>query len=119
MESGRGTTRTGLIPILRERAAARVENSSDFKLLRRDIEIYRKIRDRKIVPLNLEKRWKEYLDEKKLEDEQNKLLRLDNDESKKEKNTVRDLYLDETLNVMKDWITLNEKGFRAKSVGKK
>ena len=108
-----------LIPILRERAAARVENSSDFKLLRRDIEIYRKIRDRKIVPLNLEKRWKEYLDEKKLEDEQNKLLRLDNDESKKEKNTVRDLYLDETLNVMKDWITLNEKGFRAKSVGKK
>ena len=108
-----------LIPILRERAAARVENSSDFKRLRRDIEIYRKIRDRKIVPLNLEKRWKEYLDEKKLEDEQNKLLRLDNDESKKEKNTVRDLYLDETLNVMKDWITLNEKGFQAKAVGKK
>ena len=108
-----------LIPVLRERAGVRVENSSDFKMLRRDIETYRKIRDRKIVSLNLEKRWNDYLAEKKLEDEQNKLLRLDNDESKKEKNTVRDLYLDETLNVMKDWIDLNEKGTFVKNVGKK
>ena len=99
-----------LIPILRERAMARVEESPDFKLLRRDIDIFRRIRDRKTVPLNLEVRWKEYLAEKKLEDEQDKLLRLNSDDVRKKKNTARDLYLDETLNVMGDWIDLNAKG---------
>ena len=98
-----------LIPVLRERANVRVENSPDFKLLRRDIDIYRKIRDRKTVSLNLEKRWKEYLAEKKLEDEQQKLLRLNDNEDRKTKNTAKDLYLDETLNVMKDWIELDSK----------
>ena len=108
-----------LIPILRERADARVENSSDFKLLRRDIDIYRKIRDRKTVPLNLEKRWEEYLAEKKLEEEQNKLLRLDSDAERKEKSMVKDLYLDETLNVMRDWIELNDRGIFTQSAGRK
>ena len=51
-------------------------------------------------------RWDEYLAEKKLEDEQNKLIRLKSDEPGKEKNTVKDLYLDETLNVMRDWIDM-------------
>lgn len=102
-----------LIPILRERANVRVENSPDFQMLRRDIDIYRRLRDRKTVSLNLEKRWKEYLAEKKLEDEQQKLLRLNADEDRKAKNTARDLYLDETLNVMKDWIELDAKGVLA------
>lgn len=102
-----------LIPILRERAKIRVENSQDFKMLRRDIDIYRRLRDRKTVSLNLEKRWKEYLAEKKLEDEQQKLLRIDENRDKKAKNTVKDLYLDETLNVMKDWIELDAKGVLA------
>ena len=108
-----------LIPVLRKRSAARVEKSPEFKLLRRDIEVFRKIKDRKTVSLNLEKRWNDYLAEKKLEDEQNKLLRLDSDESEKEKNTVKDLYMEETLNVMKDWIDLNEKKAYVSSVGKK
>ena len=99
-----------LIPILRERANLRVENSQDFKMLRQDIDIFRRLRDRKTVSLNLEKRWKEYLAEKKLEDEQQKLLRLNDNEDRKTKNTARDLYLDETLNVMKDWIELDAKG---------
>ena len=102
-----------LIPILRERAQARVENSQDFKMLRRDIDIYRRLRDRKTVSLNLEKRWKEYLAEKKLEDEQQKLLRMDDSHDKKAKNTAKDLYLDETLNVMRDWIELDAKGVLA------
>ncbi|MBO4630982.1 MAG: carboxy terminal-processing peptidase [Lentisphaeria bacterium] len=107
-----------LIPILRERANARVENSRDFKLLRRDIDIFRRLRDRKTVSLNLEKRWEEYLAEKELEDEQNKLLRLNREEDLKEKNTVKDLYLDETLNVIKDWIELDAKGVLSRIVGK-
>ena len=102
---------TFLIPILRERSKIRVDNSRDFQLLQRDIGIYRKLRDRKTVVLNLETRWKEYLAEKKLEDEQQKLLRLEKDDDRKEKNTVKDLYLDETLNVIKDWIELEKRAY--------
>ena len=102
-----------IIPILRERANVRVKNSKDFNLLRHDIDIYRRLRDRKTVSLNLEKRWREYLAEKKLEDEQQKLLRLNDSEERKSKNTAKDLYLDETLNVMKDWIELDAKGVMA------
>ena len=76
-------------------------------------DIYRRLRDRKTVSLNLEKRWREYLAEKKLEDEQQKLLRLNDNEERKNKNTAKDLYLDETLNVMKDWIELDAKGVLA------
>lgn len=95
-----------LIPALRVRSHKRVEQSPEFKRLRRDIEVYRKIRERKTVSLNLEERWKEYLAEKKLQDEQNKLLRMNTEDSRKSegKNEVKDLYLDETLNVMKDWL---------------
>ena len=81
-------------------------DNPDFKLLRHDIEVFRKIRDRKTVVLNLDSRWEEYLAEKKMEDEQNKLIRLKSDEPEKEKNNVKDLYLDETLNVMRDWIDM-------------
>lgn len=93
-----------LIPVLRTRANARVEQSPEFKRLRRDIEVYRNIRERKTVSLNLEERWKEYLAERKLQDEQDKLLRVNTDDSRK--NEAKDLYLDETLNVMKDWLEL-------------
>ena len=107
-----------LIPILRERANARVDSSPDFKLLRRDIDIFRRLRDRKTVSLNLEQRWKEYLAEKQLEDEQNKLLRLNRGDDMKEKNAVKDLYLDETLNVIRDWIDLDAKGVFTRTAGK-
>ena len=40
----------------------------------------------------------------KLQDEQDKLLRVNTDDSRK--NEAKDLYLDETLNVMKDWLEL-------------
>ena len=93
-----------LIPVLRTRANARVEQNPEFKRLRRDIEVYRNIRERKTVSLNLEERWKEYLAERKLQDEQDKLLRVNTDDSRK--NEAKDLYLDETLNVMKDWLEL-------------
>ncbi len=94
-----------IIPILRERALSRVENNKEFTALKHDIDTFRKIRDRKTVSLNLEKRWTEYLAEKKFQDEQDKLLRLEQDDSKK--NSSKDLYLVETLNVMGDYIDLN------------
>ncbi len=101
---------SALIPVLKERSEQRIRNNPEFSLLKKDIETFRKIRDRKTVSLNLEKRWQEYLAEKKLHDEQEKLMRLDmgsnSDASKKE---IKDLYLDETLNVVADYITLNSR----------
>ena len=99
---------SNLIPVLRERSERRIQNNPEFTMLRKDIEAFRKIRDRKTISLNLKKRWQEYLAEKKLHDEQEKLMRLDMDAvpdaSKKE---IKDLYLDETLNVVADYISLN------------
>ena len=99
---------SSLIPVLRERSARRIQNNPEFTMLKKDIEAFRKIRDRKTISLNLKKRWQEYLAEKKLHDEQEKLMRLDldavPDASKKE---IKDLYLDETLNVVADYISLN------------
>lgn len=99
-----------LLPILRERASARVAANPDFQLLRHDIDTFKKIRTRKTVSLNLQQRIKEYLAEKKLQDEQDKLLRLHPDQPKK--NTAKDLYLEETLHVVGDWIDLNATGFK-------
>ena len=94
--------------MLRERSERRIQNNPEFTILKKDIEAFRKIRDRKTISLNLKKRWQEYLAEKKLHDEQEKLMRLDTDAapdaSKKE---IKDLYLDETLNVVADYISLN------------
>lgn len=99
---------SNLIPVLRERSERRIQNNPEFTMLKKDIEAFRKIRDRKNISLNLKKRWQEYLAEKKLHDEQEKLMRLDTDAapdaSKKE---IKDLYLDETLNVVADYISLN------------
>lgn len=108
-----------LIPVLKERSEHRIRNNPEFTLLKKDIEAFRKIRDRKTVSLNLEKRWQEYLSEKKLHDEQEKLMRLDmgsnSDASKKE---IKDLYLDETLNVVADYISMNGKPVNAMATAK-
>ena len=97
-----------LIPVLRERSELRVRSNPEFALLKKDIETFRKIRDRKYVSLNLEKRWEEYLAEKKLHDEQEKLMRLDSvpDEKSASRKEIKDLYLDETLNVVADYVSL-------------
>ena len=110
---------SALIPVLKERSEHRIRNNPEFTLLKKDIEAFRKIRDRKTVSLNLEKRWQEYLSEKKLHDEQEKLMRLDmgsnSDASKKE---IKDLYLDETLNVVADYISMNGKPVNAMATAK-
>ena len=97
-----------LIPVLRERSESRVRGNPEFTLLKKDIEAFRKIRDRKTVSLNLEKRWKEYLAEKKLHDEQEKLMRLESpaDGDSASRKEIKDLYLDETLNVVADYVSL-------------
>lgn len=94
-----------MIPGLKERSAARVAASKDFQALNADIARFKKIQDEKEVSLNLEKRWVNYQEEKKVEEEQLKMFKLDQD-SKKDEKKQKDIYLDESLNVLLDMITL-------------
>ncbi len=96
---------------LRKRSDERVRNSRDFTMLKRDIAYLMKNKGKKTVTLNLEQRWKEYLREKDIYEEQNKLLHLDT-LSGDRKNTRKDLYLEETLNIMNDYISLKKEGRR-------
>lgn len=93
------------LPLLKENSAKRLEKDPDFISLSKDMESYRKIRDKKEVVLDLESRWKEYQAEKKLMEEQEKLLKMDqeNDSSKEKKE--KDLYLKETLAILNDYIS--------------
>ena len=97
-------TLPSLIPVLRNKSMKRLAASREFTKLKKDIDTFSKIRNRKTIVLNLEQRWKEYLAEKKLQEEQDKLLKLDTEDSKK--NTIKDLYLEETINVVRDMIDM-------------
>ena len=93
------------LPKLKERSAARVAASNDFQILGADIARFKKMQDEKEVSLNLEKRWVSYQEEKKISEEQLKMFKLDQDSKEKEKKQ-KDIYLDESLNVLLDMITL-------------
>ena len=105
--------RTGIpqcLGLLRELSAGRVASNADFISLQKDMETYRKIRDKKEVVLDLQKRWKEYQAEKKLQAEQDKLLKLDQDEKDSAKaGKGKDLYLEESLAIMRDYISWCDK----------
>lgn len=103
-----------LIPRLKANSEKRMAASADFKTLKLDIDTFNKIRDKKSISLNLEKRWQEYLDEKNLQEEQEKLMRLGDSRSasagtssREKKSEVKDLYLEESLNIMADLISLS------------
>lgn len=89
---------------LKAKSDARVNASKDFSALKRDIAYLMKNKDKKTISLNFDQRWKEYLREKDIYEEQSKLLHLES-RTEDQKNRKKDLYLDETLNIMCDYIT--------------
>ena len=97
-----------MIPELQKRSAARVAGNKDFQMLNVDIARFKKIQDQKDVSLNLEKRWISYQDEKKVEEEQRKLFKLDGDSKDGKKKKEKDIYLEECLNILQDMITLKK-----------
>ena len=98
------------LPQIRKASGERVAASSEFQALQKDIARFEKISKEKTLSLNLEKRWQKYLAEKKITEEQNVLFRLnDNDDEKGKEKKSKDLYLKETLNILNDWIDVNQK----------
>ena len=77
-------------------------------MLKYNIEYLRKEKENKTVSLNFKNRWEKYLKEKDIYDEQAKLLHLDDESKEKKKNNKKDLYLDETINIMMDYIRIRK-----------
>lgn len=89
---------------LKTRSQARIDADAEFKILKNDMERYRKNKEKKLLSLNLENRWKEYLEQKRVLDEQEAEFDRDND-SKKEK----DIVLDEAVRITADFLDLTGK----------
>lgn len=101
------------VPELKGNSAARLKNDPKFKVLKEGIELYNKYRDRQTVSLNESKRWAEYLQEKKVIEDQEKLLpkeeRSDTRKYKDDKNDETDFLIDEGMNILLDYNRLTKK----------
>ena len=94
-----------MVDALRKHSDRRLSSNVRFKALGQDIEMFKRFNSKKTVSLNRDKRWKEYLHERKLQEEQTKLLRLnDKDEAATEKDRKDDLYMLESVNILMDYI---------------
>ena len=98
-----------ILPALKKQSEIRVKKNPYFQSLRQNIAEFQRIQKKKSVSLNLEKRWKEYLAEKQIQDEQDKIMekQLSPYGNKDEKDP--EIYLSETLQIMGDMIELQSK----------
>ena len=96
---------------LRIRSMRRIEESDEFKRLKKNLAEYEKVKNIKTLSLNLDVRWKEYQEQKKIREEEEKLSRKSTQVEKEDgkKQDKQDLYLDETLNILVDMMQMAEK----------
>ncbi|HCE45857.1 MAG TPA: tail-specific protease [Lentisphaeria bacterium] len=109
------------IPALSEKSLKRRQNENAFKILGTNIERFSKMKEKKAISLNEEKRWELYKEEKKISEQQYALMRLETsnpeDLSKEDKDAEKDamakalkkkkqpdLFLDETAKILCDYI---------------
>ncbi|MBR2425143.1 MAG: carboxy terminal-processing peptidase [Lentisphaeria bacterium] len=91
---------------LKERSEKRRASNPEYQALQKSLAEYAKIKDRKTLKLNFTERWQEYKKQKKIREEEEALFKLKS--SKKENKGNKDLYLNETMNVLLDLIQLAE-----------
>ena len=100
--AGSGKVTDGMVAMLREASAKRVQANKDFEKLASDIARYEKRKDEKTISLmesEFERQWNEG---KAAEDEEEK--KLEEMESQKKPVVRRDYYFDEALNVTIDYL---------------
>ena len=103
-----GNRSHSILDKLRFLSEKRIASDPGFRMLKYNIEYLRKEKENKTVSLNFRTRWEKYLKEKDIYDEQAKLLHLDDESKEKKKNNKKDLYLDETINIMMDYIRIRK-----------
>ena len=91
------------IEVLKKKSEARITQDPDFKRLLNDIARYRKNQDKKFLSLNINTRWKEYLEQKRILDEQEAQFNKD-DEGKDSKKKKKDILLDEAVRIACDHV---------------
>ena len=94
---------THQIPLLRKKSSLRIKKNPEYQKLLKQIETLKRYRDKKVLSLNEEKRWKEYSSEKEAADNTEKMLIKDDD---KKKDDIKDCILDETVNIAADYILM-------------
>ncbi len=100
--AGSGKVTDGMVAMLRDASAKRVQTNKDFEKLAGDIARYEKRKDEKTISLvesEFERQWNEG---KAAEDEEEK--KLEEMESQKKPVVRRDYYFDEALNVTIDYL---------------
>ena len=90
------------IAVLKANSAKRIAASPEYAKLLRQIELYRKIRNRKIVSLNEARRRKEYAAEKQLIEETEKIMEESGPAKDDKKNISPDPVLIEAVNIAAD-----------------
>lgn len=95
------------IKILKGLSDKRLDANPRFKILKNDIDTFARLNQNKIISLNKEKRWNQYLEEKKLRDQQEKLLKLEDKDGKVDNSRKDDLYLNEAMRILVDFIEMN------------
>ena len=95
------------IEALKKASVERRAADPKFKERKEMIARYKETLDRKENSLNEEKRWKEYLEDKKIFDRQAALMKKESDDDAKDKKRENDLTFQEGLNIMKDWLAAN------------
>lgn len=99
-----------LLPELQKKSLGRIKNDVKYKVLKENIDLFNKYKDRTTVSLNEEKRWVEYLKEKKVFEEQEKLLpQGEKDDIQKDKTEETDFLIDESINILYDYIKASSK----------
>ena len=96
------------IGILKMMSAGRISADANFKALQKRIGQFREIRNRKYITLHEQKRWEEYIREKKVSDEV-EALESESAEKDKGKKQDSDILLTETVNIAADLFMLGKK----------
>ena len=111
------------IPKLKEDSIIRRDKNPEFHKLHDFIKLFKEIQSKKEVSLNEKLRWKEYITEKEISNNQKKLYSLnstneasaDSDIKKEEtdkKKDSEDLYLKESINILVDYIEVSTPGMK-------
>ena len=110
------------IPVLSEKSLKRRQNEAGFKILSTNIERFSKMKEKKFISLNEDKRWGLYKEEEKISEQQCALLKLENAnpdnffrEEKDEYDALKgkkdkkqpDLFLDEAAMILCDYIEIH------------
>lgn len=95
---------TNTVKNLREKSEERIKKSEKFKILSEQIDFVGEQRKNKELSLNEEKRWALYQREKEIGDRQAELMRIENESTAPDTAVSKsnDIYLDETLLIMRD-----------------